>query len=196
MPNCFLERKLHWSRWITLLFVAIHSFPVGAKTGVDISVESGRSRFFGDLSNSASAPTHSLSTLVSQYQEHTQFGIGIHILGVNTRHTGEDFPFEQNSQLKLMAFFFTPTVCSRGDIYFCAALGNGTVNVNSRNFRQDYGTWTYRTTIAFKIHSSMSVSLSSKYSGRVEQQIRDKKSSFSFLSFLTGITYVVQSGTK
>lgn len=172
-----------------LILVGCIALPAKSETAYDISFETGRARFFGNLSNDQNAPTNAVSTRITQRQEFSQWGLGIHILQATTDHSGAAFPFDSKSRLNLLSFFFTPVWCSRGSLYVCAALGNGSVNVNSRRNRQDYGTWTYHTNLAIKLHESWALSLGAKYAGRVEQQIQEKKTYFSFLSILLGITY-------
>ncbi len=175
--------------WIIVCVLSLATTALQAETVYDASLTYGKARFFGDLSDEQSAPIRTLSTRIMQQQDKIVWGLGIQVLSTSTHHTGNDFPYEKNSQLKLLSFFFTPVVCSIGQVFVCAAMGNGTVNVNAAKHRQDYGSWTYQGNLALKVLDSFAVYFGITYVGRVEQQIAERRSEFSFLSMLVGLTY-------
>lgn len=180
---------LRLNQTIFIFIVGLSPTPARSETVYDASLASGKARFFGDLSDEQKAPISTLSTRIMQRQDHIQWGLGIQVLSTSTRHTGHEFPYEQGSRLKLLSFFFTPVICSRGQFYACGAIGNGTVNVNATKHRQDYGSWTYQGSLSAKLMESWALSLGAAYVGRVEQQMGERKSEFSFLSILVGLTY-------
>jgi len=160
-----------------------------AGTLYEFSLETGRSHFFGDLTSDSSAPTIAFSTRITESKKIARIGLGIHIVHVKTHHSGENFPFIHEDKLAILSFLFTPVICSPGKLYVCGAIGNGTVNVNSINNRQDYGSWNYHSLVSYKFLARWSASFGAKYIGRVEQQINGKDAYFSFVSVLAGITF-------
>jgi len=177
------------SQWIFVLIACSFAPFARAANEYDVALDVGKARFFGDLSSDQNAPMVALSTSVTQRLENSRWGLGVHVIQATTSHFGDSFPFEKDADLSLLSFFFTPVICSLGDIYVCAALGNGTVNVNSSRYRQDYGSWTYHANVSTQFLERWALTFGVKYIGRVEQQIQDKKTEFSFLSILLGLTY-------
>ena len=157
--------------------------------GGEIATSYSRARFLGDLSTEKSAPLYGfhfrhwhepqgLSPLLN-----LKAGLSLDVLSIKTRHDGNVFPYRQDEEIRILAFLFLPTVCLHSnnlDMQVCGAIGQGTVNVNTDDNRQDYGTWNYQADL--KWGQEIMIGLMTKFVGKVEQRVEGRDSEFSFAS--------------
>lgn len=155
----------------------------------EFAISYSRAKFLGDLSTEKSAPLYgfhlrhwlepqALSPLLD-----LRTGLSLDILSVKTRHDGNVFPYRQDDEIRILAFLFLPTFCLHSndlDLQLCGAIGQGTVNVNTSDNRQDYGTWNYQADL--KWGHEITIGLMTKFVGKVEQRVEGKDSEFSFES--------------
>jgi hypothetical protein len=112
-----------------------------------------------------------------------QIGLSLDVLSTKTHHDGNVFPYRQDDEIRILAFLFLPTACLRYiglDIQACGGIGQGTVNVNTSENRQDYGTWNYQ--LDLKWGHDIVIGLMTKFVGKIEQRVEGKDSEFSFES--------------
>ena len=145
----------------------------------------GVAAFHGDLSKDQSAPVASFQMrFFSHFQnEETRSApgfAGFEVVLANTVHNGHFFPYRDNAHLSLLGFFMTPGICvdTVPILNICASIGIGTLNLNSKNNRQDYGTWNYQLDGSIQITNATFFRLALKKIGDVEQTVEDRASHF------------------
>lgn len=178
------------------IFVLASSFLTAAPVqGAEAAIAHGRAAMHGDLSTEKSAP---LSLLQARQNlpfhrplEALDFSsyFGFEILQSEAAAKSTPFPFEAGSSLKFLGFFMTPGFCIRSGLPFemCAGIGIGTLNVNARDNRQDYGTWNYETAVRYPFGDGFFVRVAGKKVGDVEQTSRGRSAHFWMTSWLLAI---------
>ncbi len=150
----------------------------------------GYSRFYGDLTDARSSPTAMGSFRRMQGEERRRWGIGFDYLKTSVRHDEQYFPHPEHTELAISCVLIMPIVCeSAGNFETCAGLGLGTVNVNSKDVRQDYGSWHYEVSGRWFFHQHWALTAFTKYVGWVEQRNFGVDSEFAFLTYGAGVGY-------
>jgi hypothetical protein len=164
--------------WL-LLFQMAHAAP---KLGLQYAA--GVSGFIGDLSESQGRLTQEVyvNTLFVENRNTTLSGhLSMGMLTTNTHHDGDAFPFQPDTELKVLGFLFLAHLCAHpvDRLRGCLALGEGTVNVNESDNRRDYGTWNYATQAGFMLTERVSVVATGRLIGSIEQRFAGVDSAFS-----------------
>lgn len=176
-----------------LLFITLFVHAANFENQWGLQYSLGPSNFIGDLSNESNAVTHDfqIQTMFIQNSKKTiEAYLAIDVLSLSAKHTGNRFPYPEQSNLHILAFLFIPTVCNYPNQWqYCFGIGQGTVNVNEGSNRRDYGTWNYQALIKYALHRKWWITFMGKYVGRIEQRTNDVDGDFSFTTFALGITY-------
>lgn len=175
----------------SFFFISLALQPLSYAKKISFSYGIGGSKFHGDLSRDSFRPTHLLSVgwPFYQFENKSYYAYLQTELGMtNTAHDGLDFPYGPKASLRILHFLFIPTICKVWTrTHLCGGIGQGTVNVNSHGNRRDYGTWNYVAALKYQIHKDLYALLSTKYVGKVEQQVAGKDTFFSYSTYLLGI---------
>lgn len=164
--------------------------PAQARCGAtQISIGSGATVFHGDLSSQAAAVSYGalLRETGSKPDDAAKVSwfTGFEIFSSETTHDGSRFPFVEQARLSLLGFFISPGLCLGLDLTdICGALGIGTLNVNSRNNRQDYGTWNYQIDAKYWLSERFFGQIAAKKIGDVEQTVGGRASLFWLTTFV------------
>lgn len=185
----------------TLLIAAIVlgnlCIPASAQSEEPVALQAGvaAARFFGDLGDSdvSAAADVQLKTLFIRIgKTRLTAHLAFDLLLAWTTHDGDQFPYGAGADLSVRAFLFLPNLCwdLAGRTRVCAAIGQGTVNVNATGDRRDYGTWNYEIAVRQKLYGGLFAGLTAKYVGRVEQQVDGVDSQFSLATLSLGTGWV------
>jgi hypothetical protein len=154
----------------------------------------GRADFSGQLSKNVSPVWNfEIQTLFGHAKEYPlKYYLSINVVSTKVSHQGNIFPYPENSSLKLLAFLFVANLCHDPELtkwQICGGIGQGTVNVNSTNFRNDYGTWNYQLQLNYLYHHKIYFFTQTKYVGKVEIQTNGNDAAFGFYTYTLGLGY-------
>jgi hypothetical protein len=156
----------------------------------------GISQYRGDLGRQDSELTYIFQIIAPKFYVPDSpwgFHLSIDTVITQTENKKSDFPFRENTDVNILGFLFIPNVCRQ--LYSvwetCFGLGQGTVNVNQSGNRRDYGTWNYQFLAQYQLKKShWRVQFMSKYIGRIEQQVNEVDTQFSFFTLGLGGVYI------
>ncbi len=171
---------------ITALFLLMQMFIPAQAAGIETSLSYGAAAFHGDLTSDQSAPVKTAQIRAFDEPAGSMFGftlepfLGFEVLHVRTTATATRFPYLNGTKLNLLGFFMTPGYCARlqDSLALCAAVGIGTLNVNSQTDRQDYGTWNYELATQYLLGERGFVKVVGKKVGDVEQMVGEQSAHF------------------
>jgi len=177
-------------------FIFAVSMASQADGQTEVTIAHGRAAFYGDLSTQKSTPAWlvqsrlQMPTLVSKDSWMTWF-FGLEMFQTKTIHEHSRFPFPAKSDLHFVGFFFSTGTCMRGTEYLaaCASIGQGTLNTNADDNRQDYGTWNYQLDLKYEVTPVISVAYLVKKIGDIEQTTTGRASHFWLVVQLMGVSY-------
>jgi hypothetical protein len=154
----------------------------------------GNADFAGQLSkNIAPVSNFEILTLFGHAKEYSlKYYLSINAISTKVTHQGNVFPYPENSSLKVLAFLFVANLCHDPELIkwqVCGGIGQGTVNVNEANFRNDYGTWNYQLQLNYHYHHKIYFFTQIKYIGKVEIQTNGNDVQFGFYTYTLGLGY-------
>lgn len=164
------------------------------RDGPRLGYSAGVMGFVGDLSEDP-------ARLVQEAQVETLFvrnasgRLGGHLsiatLWGETHHDGQDFPFPEDADLRVLSFVFVANLCwlSRPALEGCLGLGEGTVNINAPGNRRDFGTWNYAAELAWSPVPRLSVVGRGRFIGSVEQEVEGEDAAFSLYTGTAGLRW-------
>jgi hypothetical protein len=171
-----------------------HAEPSAPHQTLGIGYSAGVMGFLGDLSEDqarlvqeAQLETLYLKSASGRVRGHLAIGA----LWGHTQHDGEAFPYPPKAPLQLLSFLYVANLCWQpaSELRGCLGLGEGTVNINARDFRQDYGTWNYAAELAWRPVPKLSVVARGRFIGAVEQQVKGVNAEFSLYTATAGVAW-------
>jgi hypothetical protein len=176
----------------TTIMCMLLSTPLQAAEAV---IAGGQAALHGDLSKDQTVPVFALQWRKQEAADPGSASLswrpyyGFEVLHGTAKAGKTDFPYDEGASLRFLGFFMTPGLCVQRELPLaaCAGIGIGTLNVNSPDNRQDYGTWNYELAIRYPLTESVLMRLAGKKVGDVEQTRQGSASHFWLTSILLGL---------
>jgi hypothetical protein len=172
-----------------LLASSLVNFSAFAEIKQSAAILLGSSTILGDLNPTKSRVLSYNHRYLVQTDGQNSWGIGIHMIRTETRANESDFPFHIDETVSILSFLFAPTFCHNDVLRVCAALGQGTVNANSKLERRDYGSWNYHLHASLPTDWGFNLESQLSYVGKVEMETNQNESEFAFTSSFLGASY-------
>lgn len=123
--------------------------------------------------------------------ERTRVGIGIDVLSAQFRINSTPFPFDEGNYVNIVGLYLTPTTCfySHTDYRVCLGIGLGSLNLSSKDNRQQYGSWNFQIDLHHQFMPDFFVKAIWKSIGDISQRVAGRPASFGLQTFSVGIGF-------